>query len=111
MADNEHVYGEVDSETDLKGIFAAIRRDVAQATTREELTKLYRRAEYLIALTYSPAWKTKFGPKVDDLCQVAEAEFTAAARAINARAAEIGTEPDYDETWGGSRASRAHATG
>jgi len=110
MADNEHVYGEVDNETDLRGIFAAIRRDVAQAMTREELTKLYRRAEYLITLMYSPAWEKKFGPKIDDLRRVAESEFTVTARAINARAAEIGTEPDYDETWGGNRASKAHAT-
>jgi type II secretory pathway component PulJ len=100
MADDEHVYGEVDNEDDLRQIFAAIRRDVTQATTREELTRLYRRAEYLIALTFSPAWQKKFGPQVEELRRVAEVEFTATARAINQRAAEIGTAPDYDETWG-----------
>jgi DNA primase large subunit len=101
MAGDEHVYGEVDNEEDLRKIFAAIRRDVTQAATRDELTKLYRRAEYLITLTFSPAWQTKFGPRVEALRRVAEAEFTATAREINKRAAEIGTEPDYDETWGG----------
>ena len=100
MADEEHVYGEVDNEDDLRRIFAAIRRDVAQAPTRDELTKLYRRAEYLITLTFSPAWQKKFGPQVEELRRVAEAEFTATASAINQRAAEIGTAPDYDETWG-----------
>ena len=101
MTDDEHVYGEVDNEDDLRRIFAAIRRDVAQATTREELTKLYRRAEYLITLTHSPAWQKKFGPQVEALRQVAEAEFTTTARAINQRAEAIGTASDYDETWGG----------
>ena len=57
MADDEHVYGAVDNASDLRKIFAAIRDDVAQAKTREELTKLFRRAEYLITLTYSPAWQ------------------------------------------------------
>jgi type II secretory pathway component PulJ len=101
MAVDEHVYGEVDNEADLQRIYAAMRRDIAHAATREELTKLYRRAEYLITLTYSPAWRKKFGAKVEKLRQVAQSEFTATARAANKRAAEIGTEPDYDETWGG----------
>jgi hypothetical protein len=109
--DDEHVYGEVEDEGDLRQIFAEIRRDVARATTRKELTRLYRRAEYLITLTYSPAWQKKFGPKIDALRQVAEEEFTATARAINARAADIGTDPDYDETWGESSRSRAARSG
>ena len=101
MADDEHVYGAVDNASDLRKIFAAIRDDVAQAKTREELTKLFRRAEYLIKLTYSPAWQKKFDSKVEELRQAAQSEFSTTARTINKRAAEIGTEPDYDETWGG----------
>jgi len=37
---------------------------------------------------------------VDDLRRVGGAEFAETARKINQRAAAIGTEPDYDETWG-----------
>jgi len=106
MPNEEHVYGEVDNEADLRRIFAEIRRDVAQVTSREELTKLYRRAEYLITLTFSPAWQKKFGPMVEELRRVSEGEFRATARAINQRASEIGTEADYDETWGGNATSR-----
>jgi hypothetical protein len=94
----DHVYGEVDNESDLRHIYQAIRRDVEQANTRDQLTDLYRRAGYLITLTYAPAWKKKFGEQIDDLRRVAEAEFAETARTINRRAVEIGTEPDYDET-------------
>jgi hypothetical protein len=31
---------------------------------------------------------------------VAEDEFANTARKINRRAEEVGTDPDYDETWG-----------
>jgi len=97
--DYRHVYGEVDNKTDYKSIFRAIRRDVEGAKSREELTELYRRAGYLITLTHAPAWKMKFGPEVEDLRSVGEEEFARTARAINRRAKEIGTEPDYDEIW------------
>ena len=98
---DEHVYGEVENESDLRRIFAAIREDVSRTTTREDLTRLYRRAEYLVTLTFSPAWQNKFGDSIEELRRVAKAEFATTARAINQRAAEIGTEPDYDESWGG----------
>lgn len=100
MPDEQHVYGEVNSEQDLRHIFELIRRDVEQASTRQELTELYRRAGYMVTLTASPAWKKKFGPEADDLRRIAEEEFARTARAINQRAAEVNTEPDYDETWG-----------
>jgi hypothetical protein len=44
MATKEHVYGEIDNAGDLKRIFAQIRSDVAMATSREDLTDLYRHA-------------------------------------------------------------------
>ena len=103
MTTREVVYGEVNSEADLRQIFADIQGDVRSARSREELTRLYRRAEYLITLTFSPAWHEKFGDRVEALRSRAEAEFTTVARAINRRAAEIGGAADYDETWGGGR--------
>jgi hypothetical protein len=100
MATQEHVYGEVDNVTDLRDIFQQIRKDVDEASTRDRLTELYRRAGYLVTLTRSPSWETKFGKGIDELRRVAEHEFAQTARTINQRARQIGAEPDYDETWG-----------
>ena len=53
MVQYRHIYGEIDNETDLRKVFAAIREEVARADSREALTELYRRAGYLVTLTYS----------------------------------------------------------
>ena len=103
MRTRELQYGEVNSEGDLREIFVDIRGDVASADSRDELTRLYRRAEYLIALTFAPAWQKKFGDRVEALRRVAESEFAMVARDTNQRAAEIGTAADYDEAWGPGR--------
>ena len=95
-----HIYGEVNNKTDLKKIFQKIRQDVEEAESRPDLTELYRRAGYLVTLTHSPGWEEKFGPEIADLRKVAEEEFRTTARKINRRAEEIGTEANYDETWG-----------
>jgi hypothetical protein len=100
MTQERRIYGEVENKTDLKEIFTAIRGDVQQAGSREALTELYRRAGYLITLTHAPSWREKFGDKASALRKDAEDEFTKTARAINRRAAAIGTDADYDETWG-----------
>jgi hypothetical protein len=100
MAQDTHIYGEVENQTDLKKVFLEIRRDVAQAKSRPALSELYKRAGYLITLTYAPSWETKFGSEATKLRQVAKKEFTNTARNINRRAKEIGTNPDYDEHWG-----------
>ena len=100
MAQDTHIYGEVKSKTSLKKVFAEIRRNVEDAATRPDLTELYKRAGYLITLTHAPSWQEKFGAEVGTLRQVAEEEFGTTARKINQRARHIGTEADYDETWG-----------
>jgi hypothetical protein len=100
MAHDTHIYGEVTSKTSLKKIFQEIRRDVDEAKSRPTLTELYKRAGYLITLTHAPAWEEKFGKEVAALRKVAKEEFATTARKINHRAAQIGTEADYDETWG-----------
>jgi hypothetical protein len=100
MVVDQHIYGEVENKTDLKEVFLAIRHDVERADSRPALTELYRRAGYLIALTDAPSWREKFGGEADDLRRVGEDEFATTARAINRRAKAIGTEADYDETWG-----------
>jgi hypothetical protein len=97
----QHVYGTVDNATDLRKISSEIRADVDKANSRADLTELFRRAGYLVTLTYSPAWQEKFGARTGELRRAADDEFATTARKINQRAAAIGTEADYDEHWGG----------
>lgn len=100
MAHDTHIYGAVTNKTDLKKIFREIRHDIAAAKSRPTLTELYKRAGYLITLTHAPAWEQKFGKEVAALRKVAQEEFATTARKINHRARQIGTEADYDATWG-----------
>jgi hypothetical protein len=100
MANTRQIYGEVSSKTDLQTVFKAIRRDVREAKSRPGLTELYKRAGYLITLTHAPSWEEKFGKEAAKLRAVGKDEFHKTAHTINRRAAEIGTEADYDETWG-----------
>ncbi len=100
MPQDTHIYGEVESQTGLKKIFREIRQDVEKAKSRPDLTELYKRAGYLITLTHAPSWETKFGKEAAQLRKVAKDEFGTTARRINRRAREIGTDANYDETWG-----------
>ncbi len=95
-------YGEVRGAGDVDRIFAAIRADVGQAQTRAELTRLYRRAGYLITLTYSRAWRAKFGDQLPGMRAEATRQFNATARQINARARSLGLEANYAERGGDS---------
>src|SRR5207248_8198198 len=103
MAQDRHVYGEVNSATGLKHVFRDIRKDVDTARSRPALSELYKRAGYLITLTHAPAWRKKFGPRASSLRQVAKQEFTSTARKINQRAESIGAKANYDEKWGASQ--------
>jgi hypothetical protein len=106
MAAHHDVYGHINGEPDMRRVFKEIRQDVAQASSRQVLTELYRRAGYLITLTYAPSWAEKFGSGARQLRAVAEEEFRTTAHSINRRAEAIGTEADYHETWGHSGASQ-----
>jgi hypothetical protein len=103
MSGDRHIYGEVNNKTGMRRVFTAIRRDVGGADTRPALTELYKRAGYLIALTYAPSWDEKFGKDAVALRDIGEDEFRKTARKINRRATKIGTDPDYDEKWGNGR--------
>ena len=61
MAHDAHVYGEIDSRTDLKNVFLEIRHDVESAHSRPALTELHKRAGYLITLTHAPSWQETLG--------------------------------------------------
>ena len=103
MSTDRHIYGTVNSKTGMKRIFSDIRHDVADAKSRPALTELYKRAGYLITLTHSPSWEEKFGRKAATLRQVGKDEFRKTAKKINRRAAQIGTDADFDESWGTNR--------
>src|SRR5512139_3181625 len=100
MEKGRQIYGEIDNRTDMEKVFTAIRGDVEEARSRADLTELYKRAGYLITLTYAPSWEEKFGREATSLRKVGEEEFRKTARKINRRAKQIGTEADYDEKWG-----------
>jgi hypothetical protein len=100
---NKDVYGPVEKKGDIKHIFTLINQDVDDAKSRESLTELYRRAGYLITLTYAPSWHKKFGDEASDLRELAGKEFRKTAHHINKRAGEVGIDSDYDEEWGRMR--------
>lgn len=100
MAQQEQIYGEVNSKSGLEDVFLKIRKDVDEAKSRAGLTELYRRAGYLITLTHAPSWEDKFGKEASAMRRTAQDEFATTARSINRKAREIGTQDDYDETWG-----------
>jgi hypothetical protein len=101
MAEDRHIYGTVQSKSGMRRIFTDIRRDVQNARSRPSLTELYKRAGYLITLTYAPSWEEKFGKGAPALRRVGKEEFIKTAKKINRRAAQLGTDADFDERWGG----------
>ena len=103
MAEDRHIYGTVNSKTGMKRVFGDIRRDIEDAKSRPALTELYKRAGYMIALTYAPSWEEKFGREAGTLRRVGQDEFRKTARKINRRAEAIGTDADYHEQWGSGR--------
>jgi hypothetical protein len=100
MHKNRDTYGEINNEADMRQVFSEIRQDVNSAESRSDLTELYRRAGYLITLTYAPSWAEKFGAEAERLRQLGENEFRKTAHDVNQRARAIGTEANYKETWG-----------
>jgi hypothetical protein len=85
MAEARQIYGEIDSKTGMKNVFLAIRRDVDLAKSRPALTELYKRAGYLITLTYAHSWEEKFGQDARGLRKLGKEEFRKTARKINRR--------------------------
>jgi len=73
------------------------------AKSRRSLTELYKRAGYMITLTYAPSWKERFGREASALRHIGENEFRKTAHKINIQAGKIGTDADYDEKWGKGR--------
>jgi hypothetical protein len=99
MLEHKLVYLEIDSKTVLQDAFAEIRAEVERAASRYELTELYNRAGYLVAIAYDSFWERKFADDILDIRYAADHEFEKTARKINQRADTIGLEGSYDEVW------------
>ncbi len=61
MAEDRHIYGEVNSKTDMKCVFTGIRRDVKSARLRPALTELYKGGAKDMYITYDLDQRTRGG--------------------------------------------------
>jgi hypothetical protein len=98
-AERGHLYGEVESIKDIRDINRKIREEMDQVKTREQLTELKKRSDYLCTLTYSPAWQKKFGEKATRLREAAMEENRKTVEQANEVARRHGWPADYDP-WG-----------
>jgi hypothetical protein len=94
-----HIYGEINSIKDIREVNRTIRQEMDGVRTREQLTELKKRSDYLCTLTFSPAWQKKFGEKVTRLREVAMEENRKTVRHANAVARRHGWPAKYDP-WG-----------
>jgi len=67
--------------------------------TEEQLTDLKKRSDYLCTLTYSPFWKKKFWPMIEELRQVAIEENRITVRLANYISQYKGFWKQYDPWW------------
>src|SRR5437867_2236063 len=94
-----HIYGEVDSLENLREINRTIRTEMEHVKSREQLTELKKRSDYLCALAKAPSWREKFADKIDRVLEVAMAENTRTTGHANDVARKHGWDADYDP-WG-----------
>jgi hypothetical protein len=90
---------EINSDrTDVRRTFKEIREALEKATSREDLTELYKQTVYMILMTHS----TPLDEKDQDMKrrrQTTEEEFARTVRLINQQAKKIGVKADYNEDW------------
>ena len=85
--------------TDLMSTFQEIRESVEKATSREDLTELYKKTAYMITMTHaSPVVETS-DQEMKSRREITEMEFAKTVRLINEQAKKIGVEADYNEDW------------
>src|SRR5512145_1918034 len=89
---------EIHDRTDVRRTFKEIREVVEKATTREDLTELYKQTVYMILMTHSSPLNEK-DRELKRRRLIAEKEFGLTVRRINRQAKKIGVEPDYSEDW------------
>lgn len=87
-----------EDRTHVRRTFQEIREALEKATTREDLTELYKQTVYMILMTHS----SPLNEKDTDLKrrrETAEREFAATVQRINEQAKKIGVEADFSEDW------------
>ena len=89
---------EIHDRTNVRRTFREIREVVEKATTREDLTELYKQTVYMILMTHSSPLNEK-DRELKRRRLIAEKEFGLTVRRINRQAKKIGVEPDYSEDW------------
>jgi hypothetical protein len=99
MAKDTHLQQGKVNKIDLRQTFRQIREDVEKATSRKDLTELFKRTGYMITLTHATPIDEKFDRTIKTERGIAEREFARTVRKINDRAKKIGTEANYNEAW------------
>jgi len=98
------IYGKVEGPEDIRRINCIIRDEMLEVETPEQLTDLKKRSDYLCTLTYSPFWKKKFGPMIEEMREVACEENRVTVRLANYIAKYKGWDKEY-HPWGASKIS------
>ena len=98
------IYGKVETPDDIRRINCIIRDEMLEVETPEQLTDLKKRSDYLCTLTYSPFWKKKFGPMIEEMREVACEENRVTVRLANYIAKYKGWDKEY-HPWGASKIS------
>ncbi len=93
------IYGRVEGPEDIRRINCIIRDEMLEVESEGQLTDLKKRSDYLCTLTYSPFWKKRFGPLVEELREVACEENRVSVRLANYVARFRGWDKVYDP-WG-----------
>jgi len=93
------IYGKVNSPEDIRRINCIIRDEMLVVESEEQLTDLKKRSDYLCTLTFSPFWKKKFGPMIEELREVALEENRITVRTANYVSKFKGFDKQYD-AWG-----------
>jgi hypothetical protein len=88
-----------EDRTHVRRTFKEIREAVEKATTREDLTELYKQTVYMILMTHSSPVNEKTDRELKRRRETTEREFARAVRTINRRAKKIGVEADYSDDW------------
>jgi hypothetical protein len=84
--------------TDVKRTFKEIRDAAGKATSREDLTELYKQTVYMILMTHSTPVDEK-DRELKSRRKRTEREFAQTVRTINRQAKKLGVEADYNEDW------------
>jgi hypothetical protein len=83
---------------DVRHTFKDIRDVLEKATSKEDLTELYKQTVYMILMTHSSPVNEK-DREMKRRREATEREFARTVRAINRQAKKIGVEADYSEDW------------